>query len=77
MDNNRSAKSLRVSITFSVLFLVSAILTLVPWPLASHANLLGYDSFCSYSPISTTMLLITSFAFASRAAFLKLARVRS
>ena len=44
---------------FSLGFLVSAVITLIPSE-ASKVNRLGYYSVCSYSPYSTIMLLLFS-----------------
>ena len=41
----------------AILTLVSALLTILPYPAASKANLLGYRSLCAFVPISTLILL--------------------
>ena len=41
----------------AILMVVSALLTLLPHPAASKANLLGYKSLCAFVPLSTLILL--------------------
>ena len=40
-----------------ILLLASATLTLLPYPAASKANLLGYKSFSAFVPLSTLILV--------------------
>ena len=42
---------------FTAVHFSLAILTLIPLASASKASLLGYKALCSFSPISTIMLL--------------------
>ena len=41
----------------AILMVVSALLTVLPHPAASKANLLGYKSLCAFVPLSTLILL--------------------
>jgi len=41
----------------AILLVVSALLTVLPYPAASKANLLGYKSLCAFVPVSTLILL--------------------
>ncbi len=41
----------------AILLVVSALLTILPYPAASKANLLGYKSLCAFVPLSTLILL--------------------
>jgi hypothetical protein len=41
----------------AILLVVSAALTLLPYPAASKVNLLGYKSLCAFVPLSTLILL--------------------
>ena len=41
----------------SILIAVFAVLTILPYPAASKANLLGYKSLCAFVPLSTLILL--------------------
>ncbi|MFQ5819690.1 MAG: hypothetical protein ACE5I5_06860 [Candidatus Heimdallarchaeota archaeon] len=42
---------------------VSAVITLVPDSSASKASMLGYKSHCSFTTISTIILIIMAFIF--------------
>ena len=42
---------------FISLYLLSALLTLIPIATASKTCFLGYKAFCTFSPISTVILL--------------------
>jgi hypothetical protein len=41
----------------AILLALSALLTILPYPAASKANLLGYKSLCAFVPLSTLILL--------------------
>jgi hypothetical protein len=41
----------------AILMVVAALFTLLPYPGASKANLLGYKSLCAFVPLSTLILL--------------------
>ena len=41
----------------AILMVVSALLTILPYPAASKVNLLGYKSLCAFVPLSTLILL--------------------
>lgn len=41
----------------AVLLVISAALTLLPYPAASKVNSLGYKSLCAFVPLSTLTLL--------------------
>jgi hypothetical protein len=41
----------------AILMVVSALVTMLPYPAASNANLLGYKSLCAFVPLSTLILL--------------------
>jgi hypothetical protein len=41
----------------AILLVVSALLTILPYPAASKVNLLGYRSLCAFVPLSTLILL--------------------
>ena len=41
----------------TILLVVSALLTILPYPAASKVNLLGYRSLCAFVPLSTLILL--------------------
>ena len=45
-------KSTAMAVTAGLLLLAGAG-TLVPWPQASEANVIGYRSFCTFAPFST------------------------
>ncbi len=47
----------RILSGLAILLAVSAALTLLPFPTASKANLLGYKSLCAFVPLSTLILL--------------------
>jgi hypothetical protein len=49
------------------LLVLCAVLTILPYPAASKANLLGYKSLCAFVPLSTLILL-------GAAAFLRISR---
>lgn len=50
-------KRLQVHTVFTVIYLLLALATLIPTATASQACLLGYEAFCSFTPISTLGLL--------------------
>jgi hypothetical protein len=54
MDAHRILSILRVA---AIVVLVAGSLTLLPSPKASKASLLGYRAKCSFSPVSTVILL--------------------
>jgi len=44
-------------IVFTGVYIILALVTLFPLESASKANILGYKSLCSFSPISTIIFL--------------------
>ena len=52
-----SNKGISTHMVFVVVELVLAVLTLIPRAAASKACLLGYKALCSFTPISTLILL--------------------
>jgi hypothetical protein len=42
---------------FTGIYVLLALVTLVPMGTASKASLLGYEALCSFTPISTVVLL--------------------
>lgn len=50
-------KKVSVHAVFVAVHLLSAVLTLVPSAGASKASMLGYRALCSFTPISTAILL--------------------
>lgn len=54
MDAHRILSILRVA---AIVLLVAGGLTLLPSPKASKVSLLGYRAKCSFSPVSTAILL--------------------
>ncbi len=54
MDTQRIVSILRIA---SIVLLVAGGLTLLPSPRASKPSLLGYRAKCSFSPVSTAILL--------------------
>jgi hypothetical protein len=47
----------RILSALAGLLVASAALTILPYPGASKANLLGYKSLCAFVPLSTLILL--------------------
>lgn len=47
----------RILSALAILLVVSAAVTLLPYPAASKTNLLGYKSLCAFVPLSTLVLL--------------------
>jgi hypothetical protein len=54
MTNNKKTP---VHLIFTGIYSVLALVTLIPTATASKASLLGYGALCSFSPISTIILL--------------------
>ena len=52
-----TSKKINVHIIFISIYLILALVTLIPMESASKASLLGYKALCSFSPISTIILL--------------------
>lgn len=50
-------KKVPVHLVFTSIYFILAVATLVPMGTASKASLLGYKVLCSFSPISTIILL--------------------
>ena len=48
----------RVFATISLILLILAALTVMPWSGASTPSMLGYRALCSASPISTFLLVV-------------------
>lgn len=45
-------------LVFTVVYLILAVVTLLPLASASKASLLGYKALCSFSPISSGCLIL-------------------
>jgi len=54
IQNDRYQKALHA---VSVLAIMSGIVTLIPFPIAKEASILGYNAICSFSPISSILLI--------------------
>ncbi len=76
MKNKTTLKFSPVHISLAVLFLVSAIVTVLPAGFSGQINFLGYESFCSYAPVSTALLFITGTLFLNKALVLKVLPVK-
>jgi hypothetical protein len=50
-------KKIPVHILFTSAYFVLTLVTLIPTTTASRASLLGYKALCSFTPISTLILL--------------------
>ena len=50
-------KSTAMAVTAGLLLLAGAS-TLIPWPQAPEANVIGYRSLCSFAPFSTLICLM-------------------
>ena len=50
-------KKLSTHIIFAIVEFSLAVVTLIPMTSASKASLLGYKALCSFTPVSTIMLL--------------------
>ncbi len=51
-------KKVPVHTVFTITYFLLALTTLIPTATASKACFLGYEAFCSFSPISTVGLLV-------------------
>jgi len=45
-------------VTFAIVFVFLAIATFIPSPDAHRISVIGYKSFCSFTPISTIILFV-------------------
>jgi hypothetical protein len=45
-------------LALTILFALSAVITIFPWAGASKDNMMGYHSICSGAPMSTLVMLI-------------------
>jgi len=52
-----------VNLMTAICFLLLALFTLIPFTDASKENMIGYDSLCTYVPVSTLVLLGFSIAY--------------
>ena len=50
-------RKMPVHLVFTGIYVLLAVVTLLPTGTASKASLLGYEALCSFTPISTVMLL--------------------
>lgn len=50
-------KAYFVSLTITIISTSLAVITIIPWSMASYSNLIGYKSICSFTPISTLLLI--------------------
>ena len=71
MKNKTTLKFSPVHISLAVLFLVSAFITVLPAGFSAQVNFLGFESFCSYAPVSTALLFITGTLFLNKALIFK------
>ncbi len=65
MKNDTSMKSSMlppVLLVLSALLAAGAGLTLVPFPGAGKPSILGYKALCSFSPVSTAIMLFVSYS---------------
>ncbi|MBZ0301773.1 MAG: hypothetical protein K8J31_18645 [Anaerolineae bacterium] len=44
----------------AVLIVVAAVLTLIPYPKAKKKNSLGYRALCTFTPISSIVLVVVA-----------------
>jgi hypothetical protein len=51
-------KGYKWMLALTILFTLSAIITLIPNPGAAKDNMMGYHSICSGAPMSTLVLII-------------------
>ncbi|MBU1169304.1 MAG: hypothetical protein KKD44_07045 [Proteobacteria bacterium] len=47
----------RILLIASIILMIGALVTLIPFAGASKPNIMGYRSLCSFSPVSTIILL--------------------
>ena len=52
-----SNKKVPVHLIFTSIYFVLAVVVMIPMETASKASLLGYKALCSFSPISSIILL--------------------
>ncbi|NUM36359.1 MAG: FMN-binding protein [Candidatus Brocadiae bacterium] len=52
----KKVKKKQKDILYGIFFLISGLATLIPYNNVLHPSLLGYDSLCPFSPMSTAML---------------------
>lgn len=52
-----------VNLMISISFFIMALFTLIPFTDIAKENMLGYDSLCTYVPVSTLILLSFSLAY--------------
>lgn len=50
-------KAYYISLTFTILSTSLALITLLPFDMGGNTNLFGYESICTFTPISTVILL--------------------
>jgi hypothetical protein len=56
--NKTKTKAYIAFLVLSSIFALAAAATLLPWPSARWANILGYKSLCPFAPISTMLCAI-------------------
>lgn len=49
-------------LVLSILLVICALLTLIPFAGASKVNLMGYRSICTFSPVSTAIMLFLAYS---------------
>ena len=47
----------------AVIFAIAGILTLIPYPGATEANIIGYKSLCTFTPVSTIISFLGANTF--------------
>ncbi len=76
MKNKTTLRFSAGYMSLSVLLMISALVTAMPAGFSTHLNFLGYESFCSYAPFSTAILLVTGIFFLNKAVTLTTISVR-
>ena len=56
-------KSGKAYLIFSIVFIIAAIVTLIPYKNIDDACLFGYKAVCAFTPISTVILLVFAVIF--------------
>lgn len=49
-------------LVLSIMLVIGALLTLIPFAGASKVNLMGYRSICTFSPVSTAIMLFLAYS---------------
>ncbi len=59
-SSNQTSQAYGALLAVSGLLALAAIATLIPAPHASWPNILGYRSYCTFTPISTALLALAA-----------------